>query len=76
MRRLFAAATPVGRLLRCGAAQSQNVPRQQFKVVGTVPLFMTMLIMTVTLISFQELALWLPRWAFGQVRARSAKLAS
>jgi tripartite ATP-independent transporter DctM subunit len=32
---------------------------------GTVPFFITMLVMTVLLIHFQELALWLPRKAFG-----------
>ena len=32
---------------------------------GTIPFFITMLLMTVLLIHFQELALWLPRKAFG-----------
>jgi tripartite ATP-independent transporter DctM subunit len=32
---------------------------------GTVPFFITMLVMTVLLIHFPELALWLPRKAFG-----------
>jgi TRAP-type C4-dicarboxylate transport system permease large subunit len=31
---------------------------------GTIPFFITMLLMTVLLIHFQELALWLPRKAF------------
>jgi len=30
-----------------------------------VPFFITMLLMTMLLIHFQELALWLPRKAFG-----------
>ena len=31
---------------------------------GTIPFFITMLLMTILLIHFQELALWLPRKAF------------
>ena len=31
---------------------------------GTIPFFITMLLMTVLLIHFQDLALWLPRKAF------------
>ena len=31
---------------------------------GTVPFFLTMLLMTVVLIHYQEIALWLPRLAF------------
>ncbi len=32
---------------------------------GTVPFFITMLFMTILLIHFQELALWMPRYFFG-----------
>lgn len=32
---------------------------------GTVPFFITMLLMTILLIHFQELALWMPRYFFG-----------
>lgn len=32
---------------------------------GTVPFFVTMILMTILLIHFQELALWMPRYFFG-----------
>ena len=32
---------------------------------GTVPFFVTMLLMTILLIHWQDMALWLPRWVFG-----------
>jgi C4-dicarboxylate transporter DctM subunit len=32
---------------------------------GTVPFFITMLLMTILLIHWQDMALWLPRWVFG-----------
>jgi len=32
---------------------------------GTVPFFVTMLLMTLLLIHWQDMALWLPRWVFG-----------
>ena len=33
---------------------------------GTIPFFLTMIVMTAILIHFPEIALWLPRISFGQ----------
>ncbi len=55
---------PVGMTLYViQAVRGEGTIADVFK--GTVPFFITMLIMTVLLIHFHELALWLPRWTMG-----------
>lgn len=55
---------PVGMTLYViQAVRNEGSIGEVFK--GTVPFFITMLLMTILLIHFQELALWMPRYFFG-----------